>query len=326
MAVFSGRRVNVGIGLETTRGTAVAPAYYIPELDVSMRDKPTSLYDESSFGNVMKSSSKATTLINGDGSISSNLWARGLYYWLALLFGQLPTTTDVSGDTAAKKHAFALLNSNEHLSATLALTDPNQDVRYPLAMIDSVKITWAVGESPKIEVQIITQKSASATNTVAYAVDSKFVPTQASFKLADALSGLAAASVLADIKSFSMEFKKNLSPQQTADSSDTYSGIYNTDFEVSGSIEKLYRDTTYRGYALQDTIKAMEFALSDSLNKAGTTTPTSLKFSLAKVAFEDAEPNYGLSDISTETLKWAGLMSLTEAPITAELINKYTYV
>lgn len=327
MASFSGRRVSVGIGLETERGTSVAPDYWFPQMDINIKDTPTSILNESAYGHIAKNNDKTTTLIEGDGTISGKTWIKGLYYFLALVFGKLPTTTDTDGDTGAKNHAFSLLNSNEHLSATIALKEPNLDVRFPFAMPESFTINWTPDAYATIEIPIKSKKSVDASNTVAYVVDKEFLPKHAALWLADSLAGLSSADPLTGIKSFSLTFTKTLSPQQTMDSGDTYSEIFNTDWEVSGSFEKLYKDTTYRGLALNDTVKSLRFAMTDTVNKAGTTTPTSLTFDLSRVAFNSQEPAYGLSDISTETINFTGLldMSAVADSFKAVLVNKYTY-
>lgn len=331
MVKFSGRKVSLGIGLEATRGTSVAPEYWYPHLDLTLNDKDTPLYNESGMGTIIKNNEKHTVLVEGEGTASGKMYIKGIYYFLALVFGQKATTTAVSGDTDAKSHKFSLLNSNQHLSATLALKEPNLDVRFPYVLPESFTITWSPGEYPKIEFPVKSRRSASAANTVAYIVDKEFLPKHAQLRIADDLAGLAGASALTDIKSFSITFNKTLETQQTMPTSSpdelTYSDIFNTDFEVTGSIEKLYNDTTYRGYALNDTIKAMQFSLIDPANLAGETTPTSLSIDLSRVAFDSREPAYGLSGISTETINFAMLLDTSDfsKSVQATLVSKYTY-
>jgi hypothetical protein len=327
MARFAGRRVAVGIGIEDEAGTPQTPDYWYPHLDVSLKDTPSPLYNESAHGTIVKNNEKINTLIEGDGSISGKMYAKGLYYFLALVFGQLPDATDI--EDGAWQYDFALQDDNEHLSATLAVKDPNLDLDFPFGMIESFTITWAPDDYPKIEMAIKSAKSQSGSNTPAYIVDSEFLPKMAALYIDDALGDLDTADALTTIKSFSLTFTKTLSPQQTMDSGDTYGEINNTDFEVTGTIEKLYSDTTYRGLDLNDTVKAMRFALIDSNNLAGSTpTPTSLTFDFSQVAFDSHEPARGLSDISTETLNFSMLLDKSdfEDTIKAILINKYTYI
>lgn len=329
MPVFTGRDVTVGFALEAERGVAEADSEYTyPHLDISFRDTPSSIRNESAKSSIIKNNAKNTILIEGDGSVTGKIYAKGIYYFLAQIFGQLPTTADVVGDTPAKKHSFSLLESNEHLSATVFFEDPNLGkVKFPGAMPESFTITWTPEDYTKIEFPMKSAKSATSTHTVAYITESEFLPDHASLKIAADVASLAAAAALEDIKSFSLTFTKTLSPQQTMSSGKTHQAIYNTDFEVTGSIEKLYKNTTYRGYDLNDTVRSMRFALTDTVNKAGTTTPTSLTFTIASAIFEGHEPSYGLSDISVEKINFELIRHEADptASITAELVNKFTY-
>lgn len=331
MAKFNGRRVSVGIGLETTSGTPVAPEYWYPHLDLSFKDVDTPLYNESAHGTIIKNNEKNTVLVEGDGSIGGKMYIKGIYYFLALVFGKKATTADVVGDISAKAHTFTLKDDNQHISATLAVKEPNLDARFPFAMPESFTITWSPDDYPRIEIPFKSQASEAASNTVAYVVDKEFLPRHATLKIANDLASLAGANELTDIKSFSLTFTKTLSPQHTMPTTTpgtiTYSEILNTDFEVTGTIEKNYTDTTYRGNVLNDTTRAMRFALTDGTNKAGTTTPTSLVFDFSRVAFETREPSYGLSDISTESINFAMLLDTADftKTIKAVLTSKYTY-
>lgn len=328
MTAFTGKKVSVGFALESPRGVAKTVADYIyPQLDLSIKDAGSSTRDESAYNTIVKNSAKNTLLIEGDGSLSGRIYAKGIYYFLAQIFGQLPVATIVSGDTTAHQYDFSLLDNNEHLSSTIFIDEPNQKIKFPGAMPESFTITWTPEDYPKIEFAVKSSKSEVSTHTIVYVTESAFLPDHASLKIATDLAGLEAAAVLEDIKSFSITFTKSLSPQQTMSSGKSYQTIYNTDFEVTGSIEKLYKDITYRALDLDDQVRAMRFALTDTKNKAGTTTATSLSFDIASAIFEGQEPKYGLSDISVESINFEMIRSASDPTksIAAKLVNKFTY-
>ena len=52
MARVIGRLTKIGLGRETTRGTAVAPLYWIPVLDLGLDDQVELKDNESGFGNL----------------------------------------------------------------------------------------------------------------------------------------------------------------------------------------------------------------------------------------------------------------------------------
>jgi hypothetical protein len=331
MPTFSGRKVAVGIGLEdpNDKGKAVAPTYGAPHLDISFKDSPTSKMNESALGTIIKNNGKTDVLVEGDGSISTKLWVKGLYYWLALAFGQKPTTTGVQADATAKEHLFTLRDDNNHISATMTIKEPNLSAQFAYAMADSVTFTWTPDDFPKVEVAFKSHKSKEISGgNVTYTIDdTEFLPKHAMFKIADDLAGLDAAPEAKDIKSLTLTITKNLQPQQTMDSKDTYGEILNGEFEVSVSIEKLYRDKTYRAMSYNDERKALRLSFVDDKNKAGTKTNTSLTFDIAVAAFSGYEPSYGVSDIATEKIDAVMLLNTADfnKSITAKLVNKYTY-
>lgn len=328
--VVTGRKTAIGLALEDARGTAKSPAYFYPQLDFSFKDTPETKANESAYSNITKNNGVDVMSVKGEGSIGGKVWVKGLYYFLAMVFGQKAVTTTVSGDTNAKKHVFSLKNSNDHASATISIKEDVFCGQYAYAMIESFKITWTPDDYPKIEMGLMSKKSADkepTSITVAYdATDTEFIPKHVVLKMAANVAGLASAEELKDVKSFSLEFKKNLEAVQTSSSKDDIQEIFNKDFEVTGSIEKLYTDNTYKAMMLNGTTQALEFGFVDQANKAGNTTPTSLKFVFGKVAISGREPSYGLSDISTESISFEGLLDVTTGKtVEAELINKYQY-
>ena len=328
MANFAGRRVAVGIALEDTRGELKEPEAFWPHMDLSFKDTTTPLYNESAYGTIVKNNDKTNTLIEGDGSINGKLYVNMLYYILALAFGQKPTTTQVEGDTGAYQHVFKIADNNEHISASVAVKDPNYSGIFSYAMPDTITINWTPDAFPTVELAFKSKKSVQQDVTVAYNVtDTEFLPKMASLRIADTLDELDDAPLASGITSFSLSIAKTLSPIQTINSGDSYESIFNTDFDVTGSIEKLYSDTTYRSYDLNGDKKAMRFELVDEIHKAGTTTPTKLTIDIARTTFDSYEPSYGLSDMSTESLNFAAVLNLDDflSTITATLVSKYNY-
>lgn len=326
MARFSGRRVTVGFKKESVRGTAETSGFfYYPFLSAEFIDKTEKKLNESAYGNIVKNNDEITVLKSGEGSLEGKIFAAGIGHLLTFLFGASPTTTtDVGGDTGANQHVFALANNNVHQSFSANFNDTIANVAFALSMIDSLKLTWVKDDFTKVEIATQSKASISSAATASFlTTDTEFLPKHIILKVADDLSGLAGASDADDITSFSIEFKKNLVVAQTSKSKEQVDNIHNTDFEISGSIEKYYTDSTYKGYDLNDTKKAIRLALVDTVNKSGTSTNTSLTFDLAKVSFKNHKPGYGTSDLSTETIDFEGLFSLADSKaVTATLVNE----
>lgn len=325
MAKFSGRRVVLGIKKENVRGTAETTGFYgYPFLSADIADKTEKKKNETSYGNITKNNDEITVTKKSEGSYESKIFSNGVGFILSWLMGQSPTTTDVSGDTGAKQHVWELLNNNTHNSYTVDTNDPNQHIAFALSMIDTLKFTWVKDDFTKIEITTVGKDSVASTATVTFdTTETEFLPSQIFIGLADIGTSLDSATEADEIVSVTLEFKKNLSVAQTNKSKKQVSDINNTDFELTGSIEKYYVDTVYKGYDMNDTKKAMRIALIDTANLAGTTTPTKVIFDLQKVGFSNWKPGYGTSDISTETLDFEAFFNLAAGKtFTATLINK----
>lgn len=327
MARFSGRRVTVGLKKEAVRGTAETSGFYgYPFLTADFVDKTDKKLNESVYGNIAKNNDEITTLHRGEGALTGKLWEKGIGYLLTWLAGASPVSTPVSGDVTAISHVFTPVlsgtNANIHQSFTVAMVDPNQNIASPLSMLDSFKLTWVKDDFAKVEIATQSKVSVSGSNTITFAAENEFLPKHALIKLATNLAGLTGATESGDITAFTLEFKKNLKAVQTSKSKDQVDEIHNVEFEVSGSIEKYYVDTTFKNYDQNDTKMALRFALTDSANLAGTTTPTSLTIDLAKVSFKNWKPGYGTGEIATESLDIEGLFSVADAALfVATLVN-----
>lgn len=320
MARFSGRRVNIGFKKEAVRGTAETSGFYwYPFLTADFIDKTDKKKNESVFGNIAKNNDEITTLHRGEGALTGKMWQKGLGYLLTWLSGASPVSTAVGGDAAATTHAYTPVltgaNANSHQSFTNAAIDPNQNLAFALSMLDSFKLTWVKDDFAKIEIQSQSKASASASNTATFTAEPEFLPKHLAVKLATNLAGLTGATESGEIVAINLEFKKNLKVIQTSKSKDQVDEIHNVEWEVTGSIEKYYVDATFHDYDKNDTKMALRLDFIDSVNLAGTTTPTSLRLDFARVGFSNWKPGYGTSDISTETLDIEAFFSVADGSV-----------
>lgn len=319
MTRISGRNTNVGIGIEATRGTGVAAGYYYPKTDYDFDDKNQKVLNDAGMGVIEKNSGAHIMKQWAEGSLTGQVWRNGIGYFLVALFGASPTTTTV--ETTAKQHAFAVAQNNQHKTLSISAKDANQDLRYVMSMIDSLKLDFTVDNYIKLTVALVSKKSASNTSSPAYSTDTLFIPKHVVFKNASALAGLTAATARTDMVSLSLEFKKNLLQNQGLGSVDL-ENISNTDFEVSGKLEKYYNDTTFKDFDFNNVHQALRFDLIDTGTTVGAITNPSLRFDFAEVAFKNWSKGMGNSDVVTETVEFDGLWNLAAGSmVTGQLVN-----
>lgn len=325
---YKGRLAKVGIALERTLNqAATSPEYYIPWVDFNLKDNFETIQNESSFNNIAHYNDQQLAGVHSEGDISMKLWHRGLYYYLALIFGQLPEHT--AGSDGAHTYKFTMANHNNHMAATVFNGRPDRSCKYPNVMLNEASMEWSPSDFAKLTMSMIGRRSqdiADSVITPAFANDAEFKPDTMELKMADSLTGLATAEVAKLIRSVSMKITKNVEGEQTSDSGQDYGVIMNGDLEATLSFEKRLVDTAYQNMMLNQTPMAVSFGFIDTKNKAGTNTNTALRFTFPKVMLSSYEPAFGLSDTASESFEGAAMFDLASGNlVTAELTTKYEY-
>lgn len=319
MAKHIGRLVNVGYGIEGSRGVAAAIQHRQPKTTLTVQDKFESIVDGASYGNLLDAAEADNVKEWSEWNIEHRAYVNGLgYLLLNLLWGV--TSTDSAG---ARKHTFNLLTSNTHQSLSIGLKDPNLAKTFALCMIQSVTISMENAGEVTIATTFMGKKWATATHTVSYSTDYSLLGRHAKVYLASALSGLDAANA-ASIKSVSLTISKNLE-MDYALGEVAPDDIYNTFFTVEGTITALYDAETYKDMAFNSTATALRLAIIDPNVTIGTSANPSFILNFAKLKFTDWNPNRANDEIVKQTLNFKGLYSQDDAEaMNIDLINTIT--
>lgn len=318
MTKFIGRRISVGFGKETSRGTAVTPSAWYPKTNFSYDDKIETMEDPSSIGVIVGAQDAQIVKRWAEGSVEGHLSVNSVALMLLSLFGSVTTTTATAG---AYKHAFSLLNSNQSPSLTIGVDDGVQDYQFPNSVIDKLKIKVEAGKYVEISADFVGKKGETATLTPSFSTDYVLLAKHASVKLATALAGLAGASALT-VKSFELTISKKVESQDSLGSVDP-TDFLNTVVSIDGSLEAIYEDeATYKAIALAGSQRAMRLDIVDSSTTIGVSTNPQLRIDLAKAKFTEWSKKTGNDEIVTQSLGFTGLYSIADAQaIVAELYN-----
>lgn len=293
MTKFVGRRGALGVAFETVRGTAVAPAYWIPFAKLSFHDMIESAAENQGFGNIADQDSFYVTLTKGEGDVDAQLYDQGLGYILGSLLGAKPVTTGSNPYT----HTFTLSQTNQAASLTLYWTDPDRDYIFPFAVVDSVKIS--VKPLGLVE-YTIGFKSKSADNwthqtPVFTTVGAKFLHQHMVFKLA-ATTGALTGSTNISLKEANLSISRNVIHDVVMGTVEPEDVLSQT-IAVEGDITLNLQDDTYRNYMLANTYRAMEFEFLASAN-------SSLDLRFPRVSFFQWEPDFTLNDIAKQKIQF----------------------
>jgi Phage tail tube protein len=313
MTKFIGRRGSLGVALESSRGVAVAPAFWIPFVTMSFADKIEGARESQGMGNIADSDSFYVTMRMGEGNVDAQLYDYAIPYILSSLLGAVPNTTGSNPYT----HTFTLSAVNQAKSLTLYWKDPDRSYAFPLAVVDSFKMTvepngivnYTIGFKSKGADDYTSQTPAYTT------MGSKFLHQHLLFKLATNTAGIAAASAIS-LKSLELNINRNAIFDQVIGTSEP-EDILSQPISVEGNLSLNLEDDTYRNYMLNNTYRAMQIKLLASAN-------SSLDLQFPRVDFSEWEPDFSLNDIAKQKINFkANYDSANAAAIitTATVIN-----
>lgn len=318
MAKFIGRRINLGLGKESTRGVGVAPSFWLPKISFGFDDKATVIRSGASAGNIGAGPESSHVVEQfAEGDFEGEIRDVSFGVLLSALFGAAPSSAVFSG---AYKHTYTLTNSNEHASLSIGVDDPIGDLLFELAMINSLKITVLPGDLVKFVCNFVSKRSADSTLTPAYTSENKFIGKHLNFKVA-ADSGSLDAAALIGLKRLELNFQKNV-VRDNAGGTIQPVDINNLSFNIFGSFELNYEDRVYRNYMLNGTNRALRIDVVNNDVTIGTTNPA-FRIDLGVVDFEAWEPIKDNDELARQTINFNALWDLTNSRLFSDcyLVN-----
>lgn len=323
MAKIIGRLNNLGIGKESVRGTAVAPAVWMPNMELSYNDRVKTVVNEASFGRLESSDGEVVTGKYGDVTIKSKVKDKSVGYLLLSLFGAVSSAAKSAPNTAVYDHTFSVGQTTQHQSLTLSLKGPNDDVAMANSVVDSLKLTAEVGNFVMFEAKAMGKASASATQTATYTAENDFVAKHIVFKKAATQSALSAASAVS-IKGFEMEIKSNVVLEEVLGNI-APNDILNQSFNVSGSFKVIHEGATYHDLMVAGTYQAFRFDLQNTDVTIGTSGNPGLQIDLHRCIISNVDRKMTANELIEETIEFKAHYSMTDSKmITAILTNLQT--
>lgn len=307
MADYIGRKVAVGIGKETVRGTAVAPAFWVRHLSLDFKKRGEAVQNESALGRREKFSDSEIVREFAEGNLEGKVNSKSIGLILLGAFG----TVNSAANGAGYDHTFTVDQSNTPQSLTIAKVDGVNSRRHALAMIRSLEINIEAGEYVKFTADLIAKKGATgATETVAYVEEYEFTSKDAFVKFADEVADLGAASNSA-IKSGRITLDLGVEPYYEVGSTEP-AEIHAGAIEVTGEIVARHTNGTYEDMYYGNTKKAMQFGFENSAVDLGGGLNPALVFTLPQVSVTDYDTSNDLDAIVEQTMGITGQINLTE--------------
>ena len=305
-----GRGQSLGLAIEVTPGTAVSAAVSIPTTKFNLKHVLPKVADKSQYGIIDEQVDshivQETSMLEAEGIARS----QSIGYLLKLALGTA-SGTPTTVETGVYLHSFTRLNTNNHPTATVYRNSATQDARAPFHILESLEINAQAGEFPKFKTQMKGGKIESATYSPSYltgTADENFKCVKAVVKLADDISGLAAAAAT-ELTGANFIIKKN-SKGVFVLGARTLAANHNQQFGVGGDVSAMYKDNVLRDFMTGNTKKAIQITITGE-TLIGATKYNEMVIQIARAAFEDWDRSDGLDDLMTQNMGFVGEYDFT---------------
>lgn len=299
MGKYTSDLVEIGIGKESSRGTAVAPTYGVKWTDLSLADAVDKARDESRSGILEDSRDSYVVGTMMEGDITGPVRDKAIGLFLLSCLGSASSSVV---ETTAYEHTFNVLETNQHPTLTVHKKDPNSTSDHANALVTSIEVSSALGDLVQFTASIRAKSRASQSRTVSYATENIFLPQHGSFKLASSQSGLAAASAIS-IRSAKLNISSD-ADYDRALGSVAPTDIFNRKMSGSLEVEIVLSADTYITALIAGTSYAAQLDFTNTDVTIGGSTNPRLRFDLYRVKLIEASPKYSKGDLTMQTLKF----------------------
>lgn len=322
MTKVLGRKIGVGLGKESSRGTAVAASFWLPWNAFSHNEKNEVSKLDAGYGTIHRVVDGKITRLWAEGELGGPITDKAFGLLLLSMFGTVNSAAKSSPNTSVYDHTFTVQEGVQHQSLTLNTDDAIQDYRFPRCMVDELTIMYEQSKLLEFSAKLFSENGATATNTPSYSAENIFRPQDLTFKYAADAASLDAASAVT-IKSAKLTFKQNVAYDWNLGSTSP-TDINNTSWEVTGEITQMMEDETIKALVLAGTQKALRFDLQNTAVTIGTSANPGLKISLNQVMFDEEVKEMSVGDLTLITYTFEAQYKISESKMAEAVLTNLT--
>jgi hypothetical protein len=324
MSKHIARQIHTGIGIETTRGTAVAPTFWLPRTEYKNDDKVQLVVDESSIGVIEDAQNADVTQQFAEGEIGGRIDTESIGAILKLAIGSVVSTA-VSGQAGAYDHVFNTLQSAQHPTFTLCVKDPNTGVNslsYALGAIQELELNSEINKYCEYKFKFrANSKTATTVATASYPATQKiFLPQTATIQLGDTLNFTGVPAI--EVKKLTLNIKKNIEDDQILGNVAATDRL-NKQFSLDGSFEMITNDASYRDLLLNNTPKTAQIVLSNATT-IGVSTTSSIIIVLNKIELDEVANKVDNNGFAMHTVKFKAYYKTADAKMLQVTVRNTT--
>jgi hypothetical protein len=264
----------LGLAKETTAGTPVAAAVFVPVTELSSEDVRNYVPDQAMRGSAVDTYNQVATQGWGTLSCGGPAFLDTIGYILKGILG----AEDISG-AGPYVHVLSVLNSGTYQPPTYTLYDYNgyEARRFPYGMWNSCQLSYGADALLTHSSQAMAQASTGvAKPTQSFSA----VPATAAYKTVVTVGG--SASTL--VTSAQITIARPTNPIIALNASTSPTAIWGTSVAVSGQLVALYEDDAFLTPMLNGTATSVELSLTDTSSNILDIKATSGLFTQANIA------------------------------------------
>lgn len=316
MNTVLGERYVVGVGVEETRGTFVAAQDYVRGREPATIQTVVDKVDiQETEGSGIATKAQVTTMKRVQGEAAVNMRFRTYGYWLLSLFGGVSSATE-AGETEVYRHTFSVDPTVPQPTLSLSLARGSFGHKaINGAVVSQISETYSLDDVVNATVTLMGRtETDNADFTPAFTDDDHLAPHQfASIKIADDVSGLAAAPVIC-VTELTNEMNRNTREKGCLSSENAQDFIARL-MNLTGSFTWDKTADTYKDLSEDNTEKALQISIVNTAVDIGVASHPTLIYTFSRVNFttEETRP---IDDAVTETVNWVA------HGVTASLVNE----
>lgn len=317
MSVKLGRQPYIGIGLETTAGTAVPATKYLPFVSCTVRGIQEPLLDDSAKGIREKTWGAALGPSRGEGDLEVYVDVENAPYLIYPALGTISSTT-ASGETTVFEHTITRKNTNPPKTITVIYNDTQDTRKFVYGVVNSLELTVSDGLAT-LSANILSKFPTSGTGTQAITNERILAFKDYTIKIGSGATGTAALAAAASasatkVRSFSLRINNNAEVQYlSGDRSAAQISV--GELEIEGEYVLFYESTTDRVHyeTLQDgsnPVRAMIVTFTgDSIGSAET---EEIQIKIPNFYIKERGIDTGISGFITENPSFAAVYDSSE--------------
>ena len=310
MSKHIGRQQEVGLAVESSRGTLVAPTTWVPKVNFTVEDKVEKALFMGNYGKLSGGDDALVVNQYAEGELEYEVTDDNIAYLLYALFGSLSSASFNS----AYKHTLSEQNAVQGTSLSLFMNDPigstnSKTVAFAMAMVNSFGLSVELGELVKATVGFIAKSHTDYTRqTPSYSAENKFSSRHVGVYIANNEASLSSASKL-NVQGLNLEISRAVERENSLGTVQPVD-ILARQLKITGNLKLTLEDRTYRDYMLDGTKKAMRILINNESVTIGSTTPQ-IQLDLPIVHFFEWATSQDLEEVSTQEIQFEALYDVS---------------